>query len=121
MIDNQLPAWAKVVSALEARKDQSLGAILLKGVSVEELSGAVESGYARRYWLLSGTPVYRSTDKGRKTLSMLKSKQQLAYAKAAVSVPREPVKCTPYTPESWVNPRPESMNALNVPSRGALA
>lgn len=112
--------WVKVVSALMEHGFQSQGALNKMGISSEDLLESLESGYVRRYWTVAGSPVYRSTVKGRKTLSMLRSKQQLAYSKATVSTPREPVKYTPYVPQKWFNPRPESLQALNVPSRGLI-
>jgi hypothetical protein len=118
-IDN-LTCWARAVFVLGRREDQSLGALAIAGVETSDLEEAIELGYVKRYWLVSGKAVFRSTVKGRKTLSTLRSKQQLAYSKAAVSAPREPVEHAPYVPDEWVNPRPESMNAFNILSKGAI-
>ena len=120
VIDEQMPSWARVVTVLGKREDQSLGALALAGVENADLEEAITLGYVKRYWLISGKAVFRSTVKGRKTLSMLRSRQQLTYSRAAVSAPRAPVEHAPYVPETWVNPRPESMNAFNILSRGAI-
>lgn len=114
-----MPTWALVIQSLT---DKPLGMKQLNalGFTDSDVMGAEQSGHIKlvRH---GARQTYEATFKGRKSYSVVKTDQIIAYSKAGEpSVATPP--CSPskerYKSPAWEPSRPGAMDAFSLPSRG---
>lgn len=67
-----------------------------------------------------GKVFYTPTYKGKRSYSVVKTDQVMAYSKAGVSkaTPMSGPPTDPYVPPKWEPSRPDATDALNIKSKG---
>lgn len=114
-----MPTWALIVQTLN---EKPLGpkALQAKGFTEQEVLACEQAGHIKlvRH---GARQTYETTFKGRKSYSVVKTDQIIAYSKAAepsIAMPPSSPPRERYESPRWEPARPGAMDAFDLPSRG---
>lgn len=118
-LSGTLPTWAYIVQTL-TEKPLGIKQLHDHGFNESDVLACEQSGHIKlvRH---GARQTYETTFKGRKSYSVVKTDQIIAYSKAAepsVAAPASGPPTERYESPAWETARPGALDAFNVPSRG---
>lgn len=113
-----LPVWAQLVEVLSTQP-MTLTQLKTVGYPDTDVQAAENSGMLTRL-PKGGKVFYTPTYKGKRSYSVVKTDQIMAYSRAGTSVaqPASAPPKDPYKPPKWEPARRDANDALNIKSKG---